>query len=352
MTFHKKYKKVFNQIYPDQDLMERILEKAKQRDIKETHAFRYVPKPLAAAVIGICIFITVPVLAANVEPVYQLMYLVSPTIARFFKPVQRSCQDNGIKMEVVSAYIRGNTAQIYITMEDLTHDRIDGTIDLYDSFSINRPFDSTAVCELAGFDASAKKATFLITMNEWGNKNIEGDKITFSVREFLSHKTIYDNQYIPVSLTGIQPAEDTRPVAVYGLGGPDVNRTDRDNITALSPGSPREGFPIDGIDFTGIGYIDGKLHIQTRIENVLENDNHGYFYLKDRNGKEIKYDYSFNFSDNDEASARYCEYIFDIPIQTISSYSLYGYFVTSGMKTEGNWSVTFPLETEPEHNIK
>lgn len=224
--------------------------------------------------------------------------------------------------------------------------------EIYDSFSINRPFDSTAVCELAGFDVSAKKATFLITMNEWGNKNIEGDKITFSVREFLSHKTIYDNQYIPVSLTGIQPAEDTRPVAVYGLGGPDVNRTDRDNITALSPGSPIEGFPIDGIDFTGIGYIDGKLHIQTRTENVLENDNHGYFYLKDRNGKEIKYDYSFNFSDNDEASARYCEYVFDIPIQTISSYSLYGYFVISGMKTEGNWSVTFPLETEPEHNIK
>lgn len=224
--------------------------------------------------------------------------------------------------------------------------------EIYDSFSINRPFDSTAVCELAGFDVSAKKATFLITMNEWGNKNIEGDKITFSVREFLSHKTIYDNQYIPVSLTGIQPAEDTRPVAVYGLGGPDVNQTDRDNITALSPGSPREGFPIDGIDFTGIGYIDGKLHIQTRTENVLENDNHGYFYLKDRNGKEIKYDYSFNFSDNDEASARYCEYVFDIPIQTISSYSLYGYFVISGMKTEGNWSVTFPLETEPEHNIK
>jgi hypothetical protein len=36
--------------------------------------------------------------------------------------------------------------------------------------------------------------------------------------------------------------------------------------------------------------------------------------------------------------------VFDIPQSEISNYTLYGYFVASGMLTKGNWKVTFPLE--------
>ena len=40
----------------------------------------------------------------------------------------------------------------------------------------------------------------------------------------------------------------------------------------------------------------------------------------------------------------YDEYIFDIPQSEIGQYSLYGDFVISGLFTQGNWEVTFPIE--------
>lgn len=103
---------------------------------------------------------------------------------------------------------------------------------------------------------------------------------------------------------------------------------------------------IDGIDLTGVGYIDGKLHIQTAVKESLDNDNHGFFYLKDVSGNKVDSSYTFSFSNQNEQPGRvdYCNYVFDIPQDEISNYTLYGDFVTSGMKTEGNWRVTFPLE--------
>lgn len=46
-------------------------------------------------------------------------------------------------------------------MQDLTGDRIDETMDLFDSYQINRPFDSSGACRLAGYDAQQKAAAFL-----------------------------------------------------------------------------------------------------------------------------------------------------------------------------------------------
>lgn len=124
-------------------------------------------------------------------------------------------------MEVVSAYIHGNVAEIYITMQDLTGDRIDDTIDLYDSYSINSPFDSSASCERVGYDEKTKTATFLISITECGNQKIAGDKITFSVKEFLSHKKNYSDIKIPLDLSLVTTAKDKQKVYTAGGGGKD-----------------------------------------------------------------------------------------------------------------------------------
>ena len=47
-----------------------------------------------------------------------------------------SCEDNGIKFEVISAYVEGNEAKIFISVQDIDGDRIDETTDLFDNFSI------------------------------------------------------------------------------------------------------------------------------------------------------------------------------------------------------------------------
>ena len=103
---------------------------------------------------------------------------------------------------------------------------------------------------------------------------------------------------------------------------------------------------MDGIDVTNIGYIDGMLHIQTAVADNLETDNHGYFYLKDNQGNTVQSLYTFNHVNQFEPSGRidYSNYVFDVPQQDIGTYTLHGNFVTAGMHTRGDWSVTFALE--------
>lgn len=348
MMFKEEYKHMSDQVHPSFELLNRVIKSAHSNENKNNKKIVLLRKPMIAIIsLCICLSLAMPVLATTVEPIYQLMYLVSPSIAQFFIPVQKADEYNGIKMEVVSAYIHNNIAEIYITMKDLTENRIDSTTDLFDSYSIYRTFDSSASCRSVGYDDNTKTATFLITIDEYGNKKIEGNKITFSVKEFLSHKNLFKDINIPIDLSTITTAYNTQKVTSNGGGGRDsMKYLSEENPTALVPSKVMNIFPVDGFELTGVGYIDGMLHIQTTVYDSLTNGNYSFIYMKNSNGDTINYNYNFYFMNHYEEPNRisYCEYVFDIPQEEIEQYSLYGDFVTSGMHTEGNWRVTFPLK--------
>ncbi|MDP4152465.1 MAG: DUF4179 domain-containing protein [Bacillota bacterium] len=343
--FKEKYKHMIDQVHPGDELLCGVLKSA---HISSKRKISFFYRPVAAVIaVCICMSLTVPALAAKVEPIYKLIYTVSPGIAQLFAPVQKSDEDNGIKMEVLSAYIHGNVAEIYITMQDLSKDRIDDTTDLFDSYSINRPFDSSASCQFVNYDEKTKTATFLISITEWKNKKIAGDKITFSVKKFLSHKKNYSDVRIPIDLSSVTAAEDTKNVNAMGGGGKDYERyTNKGKATVLKPSEAIYGSPVDDIGVTDIGYIGGMLHIQMGLGDRLKKDNHGSFYLKDVNGNTVNCNCNIYFANKYEEQGRidYCEYVFDIPREEIKNYTLYGDFNTSDMLTWGNWRVTFPLE--------
>ena len=50
----------------------------------------------------------------------EVLYYAFPSVAQSLKPVNLSCEDNGIKMEVISADIKDNEAYIYVSMQDIT----------------------------------------------------------------------------------------------------------------------------------------------------------------------------------------------------------------------------------------
>lgn len=342
--FREKYKRIIDQVYPNDELIGEVLKLAHRRDQKKKIVISFFRKPVAAVIaLCVCMVLALPALAGAVEPIYQLLYTVSPRMAQLFMPVKQSDEDLGIQMNVESAYIHDHAAEIYITMRDLTGDRIDGTTDLYDSYSINRPFDSSASCRRIGYDEKTKTATFLISMTEWGNQKITGDKITFSVKEFLSHKKYDQDIKISLDLSSVEAAKN--PQTVYTAGGGGKGYTPGETA-ALTPSQAIDGFPVEGIALTGIGYIGGKLHIQTAVYDRLSNDAHGFFYLKKPDGDVINCESNFYFVNQSEQPGRidYCEYVFDTPREGLGAYALYGNFVTSGMHTKGNWRVTFPLE--------
>lgn len=106
--------------------------------------------------------------------------------------------------------------------------------------------------------------------------------------------------------------------------------------------------PADGVTVTGIGYIDGALHIQTYYEDILHTDNHGYINLIDKLGNMIEpYSYydevNISFWDSENKGC-YDEKIIKMPYDEVGEYQLYGEFVTSKGYVSGDWEITFPIK--------
>ena len=318
---------------------ERKIEDAKSFTVKNKKKSPWKAAYPAAAVL-LCLALSISALAAAIDPVYQILFNISPAAAQALKPIRLSCEDQGIRMEVISAAIYENEAAIYISLQDLTDNRIDGTTDLFDSYRINRPFASAASCSLISFDEETGAATFLIHISQFNNEKIEGDKITFSFSEFLSHKNMFDGKLSGLDLSNIKTAEETqKPESVRGGGGiMDVDYS-TDCLVPLADGILS---PVDGVTVTNIGFIDNMLHVQIYFEDILTYDNHGYIDMRDEYGNQAE-SYSISFWD-DEKSGSYDEIVYHISPEDIENYRAYGYFVTCTNRTKGNWQVTFPFE--------
>lgn len=324
-----------------------------------------------AAVLILCLTTVLPVLAVTETEVgYDIVYTISPAIAQRLKPVQRSCVYDGIRMEVISANVSGDTAEVYISMQDLEGDRIDETIDLLDSYYINRSFDCQGGCEFAGYDEETKTATFLIRIQPMNHQNIGGKKLTFSVDRFLSHK-IKTN----FTFDSLKNVIDFNPETITGAElkarGGCVGYSNDSNIERNNYLKSRKKemlyAPVDGMGITAVCYIDGKLHIQTYKENDLNTDNQCFLSLfdkdgnevpstavyyniiLDKDGNEISKPYYRNYVEygNGERLGQFTEIIYDIPFEDLDQYTLKGKCVTSDPAypaVEGDWRITFPIE--------
>lgn len=305
---------------------------------------RRAPRSAAArvgivfAVLAACVLFGTSALAMGVPEVNALLYYVSPEAAQFFKPVQKSSVDQGIEVSVESAYIHGSEAEAVVNVRDLTGDRLDESIDLYDSYDIKTGFDSLGTCSQIGYDPKTKTATFLIWMKSMNDKDIiRGEKITISVQTLLCGKTETLALAIPMDWNAI-------PETVQTV------ESEHDNTDLLVQGDSILDI-LDGFSVAGVGYVNGKLHIQLYTPRRYLYDDLAFLYLLDEQGNRTEADMlyrgAYNVDDAEiEKSADYVEYAFDVPQSELAQYKLYGDFYSYKTRIDGNWSVTFPLENQ------
>ncbi|MCM1025215.1 MAG: hypothetical protein NC432_02200 [Roseburia sp.] len=340
----------------EQGSIRELREVAREKEAQK-RKLRTVRRFAGAAAACLCILVGLPALAANVDPLYELMRRVSPKLAQSFRLVQKADEKQGIRMEVAAVYLQENELQAYITLEDLEGDRIDETTDLFNSYSVNAPCPSYGGggWEPVDFDEETGKATFLVTLgllpDSSGNPvNIAGKKITLYLRRILSGKTEYDNLRMDVPWSEVQADPEIAVMRISGGPAPDIIKGDvedpRPSARLLKPGEATPIPGVEGILFTGMGYIDGRLHIQTAVLDYMENDNHCELYLIDQEGNQRYYDYKVSAKGNtaETEETMYQDCIFEISPEELEKYTLCGHFVTSGSCLEGNWSVTFPAE--------
>lgn len=310
---------------------------------------RLLRPAVLAVVLALCL--AAPALAAQTEAGYQALYRIAPAAAQFFQPVQRSCTDSGVTMEVVAVQVEGDTAQAYIA---LAGDTVDETCDLFDSYNFHLPFDQIGRCELVDYDAATQTAVFLCTTKAMDGKPIPtGGKMTFSLGCFLSGREAAEDQTVdiaPADYAAEAEAVSAEELssAYWRSGGSysdDAAKSLLDASPMLRPGGPI-AVPAEGLSITAMGYAGGLFHVQVCRGDAAQLDNHCWLWLVDKSGERLEALYSAGFSSSAEDGARldYDEYVFDIAPEVLARCTLHGDFYTSSTRTEGSWRITFPLE--------
>lgn len=319
-------------------------------DEKISHRKNPVPirrkRILLIAALLILSLLAFPTAAAVSTTFNDALYHISPETAQFFRPVQKNDEDKGIKMEVISAYIHDDTAEIYISLQDTSSNRIDETTDLFDSYEIRAPFDLKGYCEDVSYDPKTRTKTFLVTIKNNGGQKIRGMKISFSVSKFLSQKekgTVCIDG-LNLTLTDKNPKIHQREVIGYTHSIEQPNKSLYYN--SLEP----QGIiasPHKGISVTALGYMDGKLHIQMHYADVLTTSTYGSVRLKNTVTDEtLESTGGFVFWD-EERKGHYYEDIFDVSDLTdLQNWKIEAEYHTAPEALEGSWKVTFPLENQ------
>ena len=312
---------------------------------QDTQAVRKRPRRWLAMAAAECLLLifTVPAMAAaDNDAAYDILYAVSPAIAQRLKPVHAVCEDQGIRMEVVSALISGDNAEVLLTLTDTTEGRLDETSDLFDSYSIHTPFDCVGTCSALGYDEETKTAAFLVSLTLTDSEPIPGDKVTFSVDTLLYGKEYNDFSLDEIDLSTLP--ENPPLLANYTLRGMAGSDT-AGGFSILEPQESQVFSLTDGCRVTSYGLVDGRLHVQVLYENILETDNHGFVYLIGPEGEIIYPETSISLW-SDRGRDSYEEYIFDVSPELLPQYSVCWEVWTCPGALHGSWQVTVPLAEE------
>jgi hypothetical protein len=305
-------------------------------------------KPLAIMLTAcLCIAISIPVMAATIPGFNKLLSFVSPEISQNLQPIGLVSEDNGIKMEVIAAMNDDDTAVAYLTFQDLTGDRVDKTIDLYDYHITGANMFTSEVID---YNEQTKIATIRMIGN--GGKKLDGKKITLRVDSFLGGKHEYNGVKTGIDLETVlnNRSHKTIPIDtddIMGGGGDLIDEIEeKETMQILKTDELNIALPgIDFVHISNIGMIDGQLHIQTKWKESI--DNHGFLYLTDNENNHI-YPSNIYFGTDEEGNAKwgreYIEYIFDINRIQLDKYSIVGDFIKNDNFIKGKWQSTFRLE--------
>ncbi|GEM_PF-3622702 len=341
------YKNAVNQITTPSALQQQTFNKMlAQTQRKTNRCWRKVPVAITVVCI-ICICGAVPVMAAISPSFNNLLSLVAPDLGHILAPVQLSCTDNGIKMQVEAVAQDGESIVAYLTMQDLEADRLDDSVDLY---NYNIKGYTTFTHRQINYDAEQKKA--LLELSAFcGDNTAAVGKTTLSVQSFLTGQQKYKEIPVDLQLTD-NPATTT--AEIHGGSG-DLyeqltQRRDGWYATATVLQTSKQQKIRDDINFffiTGAGFVDGRLHIQTYWTPSV--DNHGYIGLRRSNGDKIyfsslQYTTDENWGDGNPHS-KYIEYVWDITPEELADCIVYADLWADDTYLEGDWRVTFPSDT-------
>ena len=295
----------------------------------------------------LCLFLSVNILAAASPNSKELLSLIGYQMERYLQPINLVDEADGIKLEVLGAMNDDDTVVVYLTLQDLTGDRIDETLDIY-----NFTLSGARILNMQVIDYNEDTHTATIRLQGNGGKMMNGKNVYLGIQSFLSNLVFYEDLDISLDFPSLLSTESETIMLndSDSSGGSGLFTMDTKAIQVLKPNILNLTLPeLDFITISNVGYINNQLHIQTKWRGDSIDD-HGYFYFVDESGEEVDIlsaSVSFGINENNETQYgdNIQEYIFDITPEQLATLQLKGHFVTAKQYTEGDWKVKFKLQS-------
>ncbi len=295
-----------------------------------------------------------------------------PNYSQIVEPVEKSCENQGIRMEVIGAQKYGNQAIAYLSLQDVSgQNRLTERTEFLDGFSAKMSYSKDGTRALSTrrkmifFDEASNTAYYEIIMTADADSPLT-DPLTLGSFLIFFDRTTYEDEPVVLSLSDLKEA-DTVTVQknrIWGWGSNSANIDSLPNQSVfLAPGKLAD-MPSGAMDqwISNIGLINGELHVQVarvfnqefgsndpslslkKSDGDLTANRYAVYFLADENGR-------FLDKSSSNASYKYSEFIFpldDVILQDTTLY--YNGSVSSGV--QGQWWVTSELSnTENQMRI-
>ncbi len=354
-----RYSEMLDKVGADEALVEKTIAAAQG---KRRISMKWTG--IVAAACAACMVVSVPVIAAHLSAIQEMLNRVDPIITEEFGTETLFCESEGIRLEVGEIRMNGNTAEVRITMQDLAGDRLHADTVFYDFSTLSLSLadqgtSSITSCETTGYDPGTKTLSALLKIEFYsGHIMPSEDLINFSVKTLMNGRKESNVELPEVNLSTMlsETLWTDERLAKHAFMGSDAYAIpEGDDPVMLAP--MMEEKLAEDVYLTAAGFVDGQLHIQLRYDARLM-DNHGSIWLQNENGEVIECAgaidaylmekppgavYQPNTADN-----YYWEYVFDITEASLADYHLWGRFAKYTERMEGDWQVTFVLPEKIE----
>ncbi|MBR7037984.1 MAG: hypothetical protein IKI21_01870 [Oscillospiraceae bacterium] len=341
------YQHMNDQLHPSAQMQASVMREVRRPQHRT--ARRITISVLAAA----ACMTSLTVAAGTNEDFRQALYDISPVIGRTFSPVMETCVRDGIEMKVEGVKLEDDHAEVIVAFRDTTGQGRAESIDLCDSYSLQRgPLPFMGEIASSGITGSYDPETGInrkhIYIDEPGMVDKEGQQIVFSVKRAVIGEQHAERIPVEVDLSAVDMDPATRSAEetlifndVYGgTGGGGEDFEEGFDYRAQDYLVPnRDDALADGITLTGIGWKDGLLHVQYRIDKQVETTWAGFYLVSDTTESEGAQTVTWS----PEKGMVMHETFFRIAPEELADYRLECNMVYGGTQIDGDWKVSFTV---------
>ena len=234
----------------------------------ETKPGRRMPRAAVILCVVLAVMGLATTLAATVDVFNARLHAFWPEAAEFLMPVNMSCEQEGIRMEVISAVVKDNKAHITFSLQDLEGNRLsEHTAVLINDAPFEEDTDNeqenwgTNVC--LSYDAETGKAVYAQEFTLDPSRLGEGYQIPLHI-DSLGLEKVAETDLHPL-LEQYGKDVKTAPLPdnaqpLFGYGDRSIIRPE--STIGLDPAGNLHIPLSEHAELSGIGWIDGMLHVQ------------------------------------------------------------------------------------------